>query len=264
MSRATTAPRSPFLLPVLLVVVGAVLLIGNFLLVGVFNVGNLGFLLLVVLGVMVLLRGDAVPSADARTFGITRGSVESASLIINASDIDVVIEPLASLERLISGQYAYNARPGLAVEGTHAALVLDRRHTSLLTFADWEMALAPQMPWAISCSTSFGQIDADLSGLIIDQAEFYSGIGSICLVAPQEVLGDPIIVKATLGNIHLQTPPGYGVRVRVAHGRFFRVHVDTARYTVAEDGLYLANDAHTDALPTDIVLSGSFGDVYLS
>lgn len=264
MSRATPLPRSPILLPALLVVVGTVLLIGNFSLIGIFDVGSLAFLLLVILGVGILLRGDAAPSTEARTFGITRGSVESASLVVNASDIDILIEALASQERLISGQYAYNARPSLNVQGTHAVLMLDRAHTSLLTFADWTTGLAQAMPWTIQCSTSVGQIDADLNGLIIDQAAFYSGTGSIRLVAPQELLGEPIVVHSVLGNLHIQTPLGCHVQITAQKSRFFKVHADTARYALHDDNQYIAHDPYLDAPLIHIIISSSFGDAYLS
>ena len=74
---------------------------GNFLLLEEFNMLDLWPLLLVIPGVQVLLRGDLVPDDAARPFGITRGSVESATLHINAGEIDVEIGGLPGMHRAI-------------------------------------------------------------------------------------------------------------------------------------------------------------------
>jgi hypothetical protein len=264
MARAHLSARTPLLLPVLLVVVGIAMLVGGFLLVDSFDASHLAFLLLAVGGMVVLLRGDLVPSYNTRAFGVTRGSVESGEVTINAGDVDIYIERLPSSERLVAGQYAYNTRPRLEVNGTRAALVMDRAQTSLLTFADWELALAVDMPWAIQCSASIGQIDADLSGLIVETAAFSSGFGSIRLVSPHELLGEPITVRSLLGSIHLLTPVGYNTRVIVRAGRFAKVHAAPTRYVHLEDGSYQARDAHPEAPLVTILLKTTFGDLYLS
>jgi hypothetical protein len=263
MARAASSPRTPLLLPTLLIVTGGVMLVGSFLFVDEFNPINLAFLLLAVVGMTVLLRGDLTPSTESRTFGITRGSVEAGDITINAADIDVYIDRLPTGERLIAGQYAYNARPSLEVRGTQAVLVMDRAKTSLLTFADWELALAVGMPWAVRCSASLGQIDADLSGLIVDTATFYSGFGSVRVVAPQELLGEPIIARSVLGNVHLLTPIGYNTRVIVRAGRFAKLHIASSRYAKMDDDSYQALDAHPEAPPVTILLKTTFGDIYL-
>lgn len=263
MARASK-PHSPLLLPLLLVAVGLVLLVGGFLLVDDFNPVNLTFLLLAVLGTVALLRGDFAPSTEARAFAITRGSVQSAELTINAGDVDLYLERLPSGERLIAGQYAYNTRPALEVNGTHALLTMDRARTSLLTFADWEAALAPNLPWTIWCSASLGQIDADLSGLIVQTAAFFSGFGSVRVVAPAELLGEAITVRSLLGNVHVQTPIGYHVRIIISDGRFARCHVDATRYALADDGSYQALDAHPEAPAVTVRVKTTFGDIYLS
>lgn len=264
MARATTPPRSPVLMPLLLIAVGLVLLVGSFLFVDNFNPTNLVFLLMAILGTIALLRGDLAPSTEARTFAITRGSVESATLTINAGDVDTYIGRLPTNDRLIAGQFAYNTRPTLEVEGTHATLLMDRAKTSMLTFADWEVALAPAMPWTIWCSASLGQIDADLSGLILDTAAFHSGISSVRIVAPAELLGETIVVRSILGNVHIQTPLGYNVCVFVRSGRFAKVHVNNTRYTHMEDGSYQALDAHPNAPSVTLLAKTTFGDIYLS
>ncbi len=78
--------------------------------------------------------------------------------------------PIRALQqegRLIAGQFASNTRPALRVVDTHTHLKMDRASTPWLSFADWEMGLARDLPWQILVSTSVGQVNLDLSNLIL-------------------------------------------------------------------------------------------------
>lgn len=259
----TRGARGPWLWPLGLAVIGVILLLNNFLLLGDFNVGNLWPLLLVALGAAVLLRGDFVPSSDARTFGITRGSVESATLEINAAEIDVVIRSLQHEGRLIAGQYAISSRPALRVSDTHAHLKMDRAGTPWLSFADWELGLAQDLPWQLYVSTSLGQANLNLSGLIVQETSISTGFGDIRLVCPNEALG-AIRLRSALGNIHVVSPIGCAARVHVSGSRLLSVHIDEHRYEQIEPQVYLARDAQAGAPEMEIYISGTFGNVYLT
>ncbi|MBI5669159.1 MAG: hypothetical protein HZC41_14235 [Chloroflexi bacterium] len=255
--------RGPWLWPLGLAAVGVVLLLHNFLLLENFNVTALWPLLLVVAGAGILLRGDLIPSAEARTFGITRGSVESATLEISAGDIDVSLRALQREGRLIAGQYAGNSRPFMSVNDTHTYLRMDRAATPWYSLADWEMGLAGDLPWQILISTHLGNVNFDLSGLILQEAVIATGIGDIRLTAPRESLG-PVRLHSTLGNIHLITPVGYRVMITNHAGGLFRVHADDRRYEQPEPGLYVSLDADASAPLVEITLHGTFGDAYLT
>jgi hypothetical protein len=246
-----------------LLALGIVLLLNNFLLLSGFNVLSLWPLLLVIVGALILLRGDILPGTDARTFGITRGSVEAATLEISAGEIDVVARALQREGRLIAGQYAFDSRPELSVQEAHTTLRMDRAATPWLSFANWEVALARDLPWGLYVSTSLGQIDLDLRGLIIHKAVLASGFGDIRLVCPQESF-EPIIVRSTLGSIRVLTPPGCSAQIAVQGPRLFRVHVDEARYDQPEPNVYISRDADENAPPIQIYVGGTFGDAYLS
>ena len=93
--------RGPWLWPLALAIVGVVLLLDNFLLLGDFNPTLLWPLLLVIAGAQILLQGDILPVRQAKTFGITRGSVEAGTLDISAGEIDVNVRALRREGRLI-------------------------------------------------------------------------------------------------------------------------------------------------------------------
>jgi hypothetical protein len=227
---------------------------------------HLSPLLLVFLGAQVLLRGDLVPSTNTRTFGITRGSVESATLTLNSGEIDVRLRafPPEMHERLVIGQYASQARPELELDGTHAHLTFDRAKTSWFTFADWDIGLSPSMPWSLLLSTSLGQLDVDLANVIVQDVRIHSGIGDVRIVAPRECLGEGVQVRSILGNIQWLTPEGYRVEIVVPEGRFSKAHVDTTRYERLENGAWSAL-SYDESLPVlKVELSGQFGDVYLA
>lgn len=246
-----------------LLALGLLLLLNNFLLLSGFNVAALWPLLLVILGALILLRGDLLPGADARTFGITRGSVESATLEISAGEIDVSARALQREGRLIAGQFALDSRPQLSVQDTHAYLRMDRAATPWLSFADWEMALSRDLPWGIFVSTSLGQIDLDLRGLIVQKAVLASGLGDIQLVCPQEAF-EPLNVRSAVGSIRILTPPGSYVRIYASGSRRFSIHADEARYTQPEPGVYVSRDARAGYREVEIYVSGTLGDAYFA
>lgn len=266
MTGSAKSAKGPIILPLLLAITGVLLLLNNFLIVRDFNIINLLPLLLVVIGAQILLRGDFVPGVDSRTFGITRGIVEAAVLEISAGEIDVALQALQggrSQERLIAGQYAAGARPELHVEGVQAHLKLDRARTPWVSFVDWELGLAQELPWQIYLSTSLGQVNADFSHLVIEKALVSTGQGEIRFTAPTESF-EAILLKSALGSVHVVTPPGVRTRITVQRGRLFGVQADPARYTEEFPGLYLARDARDDAPVVDIVIQGSAGDAYLA
>ncbi len=69
----------------------------------------------------------------------------------------------------------------------------------------------------------------------MQRAVIATGFGDIRLVAPAEAF-EPLILKSTLGNIHVLVPTGVNARVTVSARRtIFHVHVDDRRYTRDED-----------------------------
>lgn len=257
--------KGPLVLPLIVALLGVLLLLSNFFLLGDFSILDLWPVLLVIIGAQILLRGDIVPSQDFRTFGITRGSIESATLDINAGEIDVTIRALQTrnTERLIAGQYANQARPELDVQDVHAYLTMDRRHTSWLSFANWEMGISQDLPWQIVASTNLGQITINLSHVIIQNALISTGIGDIHLVCPAESF-EPIYVRSLLGSITVRSLEDYNVRITVEGGRFFGVTIDETRYQEIAAGVYMTRNADDTHPLVDIVINGTFGDAYLS
>lgn len=255
--------RGPWLWPLVLTIAGVVLLLNNFFLLGTFDATRLWPLALVAVGAVILIRGDLLPSADNRTFGITRGSVESATLEISSGEIDVQIRALQQQGRLIAGQYALSSRPVMRVSETHTHLKMDRSATPWIAFADWEMGLAHDLPWQILISTSLGQINLNLADIIVQEAVLASGIGDIRVVCPAESLG-PIHMSSNLGNIHIINPTDSPVRITVQSSQFFRVHADDRRYVESEPGVYTSLNAQESPSPVEIFISGSFGDAYLT
>jgi hypothetical protein len=255
--------RSFWLWSAALIVLGVILLLNNYLLITGFNVASLWPLLLVLAGALILLRGDLFPADSGRNFGITRGSVESATLEINAGAVDVSARPLHREGRLIAGQFAADTRPALDVQHNHAHLKMDRSATPLLSLANWDMALAHDLPWAIYVSTNLGQIQLDLKGLIVAKAVIASGIGDIRLECPAEAF-EPLEVRSAVGSIQILTPPGTRARVTVHGSRVFRVIADAERYVESEPGIYTARDADERDPWIELHVRGTFGSAYLA
>ncbi len=175
---------------------------------------------------------------------------------------DKLVEELDNY-KLISGQYAANSRPSLEVQENHANLKMDRAATPWLSFADWNTALARDVPWSLFVTTHLGQAQVDLSGLVMQRAVIASGFGDIRLVCPEEAF-EPLYVRSALGNIHVIVPPGLRVEVRASGARTFRVHSDPARFEAQGNGVYLARNAEHARALIEIDIRGTFGDAYLA
>ncbi len=257
----TTSSRGWLLFALALIALGIVLLLQNFLLVG--GLGLLTFwpLLLVVVGMALLVRGDLF-SGTGKPFGITRGSVTTATLEVSAGVVDVRGHALPKEGRLIAGQYAPGARPALAVQDNHAFLRFDRASTPLFSVADWDLALARDLPWEVRVSTWLGTVDLDLAGLIVQSALVATGPGDIRVTCPQEAF-EPLVVRSTLGTIRLEAPVGVNARIYVRGSRVFRTHFDAERYEQIGEGLYVTRDPASGQPASEFHLSGVFGDCYL-
>lgn len=254
-----------------LVALGVVLLLNNFYFITSFNVAALLPLLLVVVGAAVLLRGDLLSGGQGRTFGITRGSVESGVLEVNSGSIDTRLRALPRQGRLIAGQFASDSRPQLAVQDGAAALRFDRAATPFLSFSDWELALARDLPWTFHISTSLGNVEVDLRGLVIQGGLVATGFGDIRLLCPDEVF-TPITLRSTLGSIQVLTPAGLHAHVTVHGSRLFHVHSDDARYErldeVSAERTYrtraVDGTESVERPSIEIIVYGTFGDLYLA
>ena len=252
--------------PLALVAIGVILLLNNFILLGDINIVNLSPLILVFIGAWILLRGDIRPSDTAKSFGITRGSVESATLDIRSGEIDVNIAmlPASNQERLIAFRsFPVQSRPDLKVDGVHTQLTIRRSHTPWFSYADWDMLITQRMPWQFFITTHLGEVNLDLAEGIISNVRVATGIGTINLITPYEAL-DHLQLKSTLGTIHITTPFGYASEIIIDSSRFTGLHVDDTRYSLDDDGAYVANDAEEDAPLVQIFVASAFGDIYLS
>lgn len=265
-TRSDSKSKSPILWPLALVVIGVILLLHNFFLLGDINILNLSPLLLVIIGAWILLRGDIVPSDSAKSFGITRGSVESATVDIRSGEIDVQMSMLSAdnQERLIAFRsYPVQSRPDLKVDGVHTQLTMHRKYTPWFSYTDWDMLIAQHMPWELFITTHLGKVALDLAEGIVSQVRVATGIGNIDIIAPYEAL-ENVYLRSILGTIHMTTPYGYASQITVKPSRFTAIHTDETRYQQNELGDYISLDAEEDAPLVFITISSAFGDIYLS
>jgi hypothetical protein len=255
--------RAPFFFPLTLVLVGGVILLNNFLLINA-DVVSLWPALLILIGLQVLWRGDLAPSWQAHTFGITRGSVESATLEISSAEIDVSVRALERSGRLIAGQYTARSRPRLAVRNNHASLLMRRGNTWLFSFADWDLELAHDLPWAMLMSSHLGEFNVDLRGIQLTRAHIATGIGDIKLIAPDRQVG-PLFVRSTFGDIHLAIPHGVPALILVNASPLCNVISDEDDFKVDKTAKYFATRSYQRGQPAlDITVGGTFGNVLLS
>ncbi|MEP7285976.1 MAG: DUF5668 domain-containing protein [Chloroflexota bacterium] len=259
--------RSPLIIPLLLIVIGVLLLLKNFLLITDFDLLRFWPVLVILLGLQLLLRGDIGLTWQAQTFGITRGNVQSGVLEASSGELDVKIRALRREGRLVAGQYTGRSRPSLNVRGDHAHLTMQRGQTWPFSMVDWEIGLAKDLPWNLLVSAHLGELDIDLRGLLVDQANVASGIGDVRLVAPDIAANDfhsDLRACSTFGNVTLVIPPEVQAVIRVEPKPMARLQIDEARFLMLEPGVYATLGYEQSAAPINVALVSTFGTVRLS
>jgi hypothetical protein len=228
--------RILWLWPFVLIIGGALLLLGNFKLLDL-DVSSYWPVVLVLLGIQLLARGDIGLGWSDHTFGITRGSVQSASLEIESGELDVQIRALRKPGRLIAGQYTARSRPALTVRNNHATLRMQRGHTWWMSLADWDLGIAQDLPWEILVSAFLGRLDADLRGLTIARAYIASGLGHVSVACPLHADG-PIYARSTLGDVRVSIPDRSLAIITVKTGPFGHPRVNSRRFREVTPGVY--------------------------
>ncbi|MBN1565852.1 MAG: hypothetical protein JXA10_18560 [Anaerolineae bacterium] len=242
--------RAPWLWPLLLVVGSVMLLLHNFLLID-FDVTPYWPVLLVALGIQLLLRGDIGPSWQAHTFGITRGSVQSASIEIESGELDVQVRALHKSGRLTAGQYTARSRPALMVRNNHATLRMERGQTWWLSLADWDVGLANDLPWSVLVSSYLGQLDIDLRGVIVERAYVSTGLGNVEVACPAEAEG-VIFARSTFGDVRVALPTRSRAMITVKTGLFGRARVNPEHFTEIRPGVYVTPSPAAASIEADI------------
>lgn len=259
--------RAPFFVPLLLIGIGVVLLLKNFLLVENFDLLQYWPVLLVLAGFQLMLRGDIGVTWQGQTFGITRGSVQSAALEASSGELDVKIRALRREGRLIAGQYSGRSRPNLSVRGDHAELTMQRGQTWPFTWADWEIGLAKDLPWNLLISTYLGELDIDLRGLEVEQVNAATGIGDVRVVVSEVPAGEyhgDVRACSTFGNVTLVVPPEVAAIVRVISKPMARLQIDESRFLLLEPGVYATLNYEQSDSPVNAELTSTFGTVRLA
>ena len=255
--------RLAFVWPLAVMVGGIVILLDNFLLINV-DLAPYWPVALVALGLQLLVRGDIGLSWQSHTFGITRGSVETASIEIECGELDTQLRALRKPGRLIAGQYTARSRPELTVRNNHATLRMQRGQTWWLSLADWDVGLATDLPWDVLMSSYLGQLEVDLRGLQIERVYVSSGFGGVDLACPLYANGT-IFGRSIFGDVRINIPQGSFARIVTHTQPFGRVRVDSTRYHEVEPGIFVCGDGDADdTLDLDITASTVFGAIYIN
>ncbi len=260
--------RAPWLWPLVLIVGSVVLLLDNFLLINV-NFASYWPVLLILAGAQLLIRGDIAPSWQSQTFGITRGSVQSATLEIESGEVDVQLQALRKTGRLIAGQYTARSRPALTVRHNHATLSLQRGQSWWLSLADWDVGLAQDLPWGILASSYLGSLDVDLRGLTVERSYVSSGLGDISLICPDHAEGI-VFGRSTFGDVRITIPKNSRALITLRTSPLARVRVDLSRFTPLRPGVYaslidgMTIDENTEEFDLHVEAGTVFGTVQIT
>jgi hypothetical protein len=254
--------RAPLLIPLLLIAVGVILLLVNFLLIEDLDLGRFWPVILILAGGQLLLRGDVGISWQTKEFGITRGTVQTASVEASSGEIDVRVRMLRREGRLVAGHYTARSRPHLTVRNNHARLMMQRGQTWPFSQGDWEIGLARDVPWTLLISTHLGELDVDLRGVYLREASLGTGFGDIRL-QPSHLVDGGIRARSTFGNISVVIPPEEHAILRVLPRPMSRLRIDESRFLMLRPGVYATLGYEQSESPVTIEVATTFGTIRL-
>ena len=254
--------RAPLIIPLLLVVVGVLLLLSNFLLLENVDIVRWWPVLLVLAGLQLLVRGDLGVSWQTKEFGITRGTVQIASVEASSGEIDIKVRMLRREGRLVAGHYTARSRPQLTVRNNHARLMMQRGQTWPFSQGDWEIGLARDVPWTLLVSTHLGELDIDLRGVHVREANLATGIGDLKL-QPSHMVDNGIRARSTFGSIWVNVPPDDQVIVTVKSRPLSRINIDETRFLMVRPGVYATLGYEQSHSPTVLEVATTFGTIHL-
>jgi predicted membrane protein len=123
----------------------------------------------------------------------------------------------------------------------------------------WDIEFTPRIPLEMEVSSAVGDVDLDLSGLMVTELDVSSGVGETTVAFPAAAGSTRASVKAAIGDITVQIPDGVGARIRVSK-LLASVDVKGKRFTRSGDE-YVSTDYDTAENKLDLEINSVIGDI---
>lgn len=123
----------------------------------------------------------------------------------------------------------------------------------------WDIEFTPRIPLEMEVGSAVGDMDLDLSGLMVTELDVSSGVGETTIVFPAAAGSTRASVKSAVGDITVQIPDGVGARIRVSK-LLASVYVKGKRFTRSGDE-YVSTDYETAENKLDLELTSVIGDI---
>lgn len=124
----------------------------------------------------------------------------------------------------------------------------------------WNVQFAPSTPLSLRTDVGAGQLDFDLTNLMVQNFTLNSGAGDITIHFPANAGQTIADVHSGAGQLDLIVPPGVGAYVHTSQGAIVNVHVPADRFHQVSDG-YQTADYSTATNRVDVTLHLGVGSV---
>jgi len=184
----------------------------------------------IAIGLGLILLGDQVWRSETAPFSVPRGEAESAELRVSAGTADLQIGSTAEPGLLAIGELPPPKRPKVAADDQHMTVRLEPLWgLPSLSRARWCAALANDLPWQVSVSSSAGNLDLDLRALMPTHVRVRSVLGDVVLNLPAAG-GSQLDIRLVFGDLTIDVPEDLGVKVVVQTGALADVERDERRF----------------------------------
>lgn len=184
----------------------------------------------IVIGLGLLWLGDQVWRQETAPFSVPRGQAEGAELLVSAGTADLQIGSTSEPGPLATGELPSPKRPKVAANDQHTTVRLEPLWgLPSLSRARWSVALATDLAWQMSVSSSTGNLDLDLRALLPAGVRVRSLFGDVVLNLPAAG-GSELDIRLVFGDLTIDVPEDVGVKVVLRTGALADVERDERRF----------------------------------
>jgi len=164
------------------------------------------------------------------------------------------------------GRYSLKTNKSLDIVNGQAELLLQARSRNVRFWPSssdvsehWSLRFTPRIPLEFTVDAGVGNLDIDLSDLIITRLALNAGVGNTTVTFPTAAGTTRASIDAGVGNIHVRIPNGVGAKVHVSKG-LGNVRVRNTHLS-GDDRNYISSDFEIAQNKLELEISGGIGNI---
>lgn len=255
--------------PILLILIGLEIMLGNRSILGSIAVALLGLVVLggVIFFVGIQQAGVAGGSSVTYTIAEDLGSAKTLDVTLNLGITDTQISGASDNSLAVQGQYTTNKEFQVQtiydVRGDTGYLTISHdsssRFPSIALMGDLSLGLTNAVPMSLHINGGVGNAVLDLTGIQLSSLDINTGVGNLEVILPAEGRYE-VTVNGGVGNIEITVPAGLSVLLSVDEG-IADVDVSLDNVSEVSESRWESEDYSSAQNRVEMSISSGIGDI---